>query len=380
EGKDVKLIDLVNLVRPVPTQRNATALQQLVAGTLRNTATWEAKLSQAGEDETDKAAAKATAWTELLRTGKLGYMALLRNLRNLLETDLAEDDFALLLAQLTDERAIRRSLQFPFRFLSAYAEVEKLKRNESGNNQRSKPLRFLSRVRVEEQSWEKQTRVQRVLEALELAVNVSVKNLPELTGKTAILTDNSGSMRGDSGGSSAVAAMSKRTTADIANLFAVLFRQRCEKTYIGLFGDRLVDGDFNPRGGVFENFSRINRRGGTCGPGTETGIFHFFERLLAQKEMVDRIVIFSDMQIGKRCSWYTNEGRRGSDFMALYERYRKLNPAVRVYSVDLRGYGTTVFKNGEYKIAGWSDKIFEIMDRCEQDPRAMLTAIRSVEL
>ena len=66
--------------------------------------------------------------------------------------------------------------------------------------------------------------------------------------------------------------------------------------------------------------------------------------------------------------------------MKLYQKYRAINPDVRLYSIDLRGYGTTVFANGEYKITGWSDKIFEIMDRCEQDPRAMLNAVRTVEL
>jgi len=83
-NKEVKLIDLVNLVRPVPTQRNATALQQLVDGTLRNTDTWEAKLSRAGAQVQgeDKETVKTAAWSELIQSGKLGYMALLRNLRN----------------------------------------------------------------------------------------------------------------------------------------------------------------------------------------------------------------------------------------------------------------------------------------------------------
>lgn len=381
QGKEIKLIDVVNLVRPVPTQRNAKALQQLVAGTLRNTDTWEAKLSEAGSATENKQEAKSAAWAELLRGGKLGYMALLRNLRNLLEADLTEADFGQLLAQLTDEKSIKRSLQFPFRFLSAYAEVEKLGKENPVSKDGNKPFTFLRRFLPGDPTPVDQSdRMNGVLQALEFAVNVSVKNLPDMPGKTAILTDNSGSMRGDAGGASAVSAMSKRTTADIANLFSVLFRQRCESTYIGLFGDRLIDGEVNPQLGVFENFQRLNRQAAKCGPGTETGIFLFFERLVAQREMVDRIIIFSDMQIGTGCSWYTTDGKRGNDFMALYQKYRKINPAVRVYSVDLRGYGSTVFKNGEYKISGWSDKIFEVMDRCEQDPTAMLSAIRAVEL
>lgn len=364
-NKGVKLVDLVNLVRPVPTQRNAKALQQLVEGTLRNTDTWEAKLSQAGTQVQgeDKEQEKTAAWSELIREGKLGYMALLRNLRNLLQANLTAEDFGRVIDLLTNERAILKSMQFPFRFLSAYAEVEKLLT--------AKEINFEA---------EDNDRVRQTLTALEAAVNVSVQNLPLLAGKTVILTDNSGSMGGDAGGSSAVSAMSKRTTANIANLFAVLFRQRCENTYVGLFGDRLIHGDLDRAKGVFENFKTLNTQAGKCGPGTEAGIFEAFENLIKQKEMVARIVIFSDMQIGDKCNWFDTKGRHGSDFMKLYKKYRAINPDVRLYSIDLRGYGTTVFANGEYKIAGWSDKIFEIMDRCEQDPQALLNAVRAVEL
>lgn len=388
--KAIKLIDMVNLVRPVPTQRNATALQQLVEGTLRNVDTWEAKLSQAGTQVQgeDKEQAKTEAWAEMIREGKLGYMALLRNLRNLLQAGLQDAEFTQVIAQLTDERAIRKSLQFPFRFLSAYAEIEPLLEEkplkETGAT--AIPFRKLASLMgaetedaVAQVNERFQTRVMEVLDGLEKAVNVSVANLPVLSGKTAVLTDNSGSMRGDAGGASAVSALSKRTTADIANLFAVLCAQRYAQTYIGLFGDRLIDGEITSDS-VFANFKHVNKQALACGPGTETGIFDFFKRIIKARQIIDRVVIFSDMQIGNRCSWFTTGGQRGTDFMKLYEQYREINPDVRVYSIDLRGYGTTVFKEGEYKIAGWSDKIFEIMDRCEQDPQALLTTIRQYDL
>jgi len=78
--KSVKLVDVVNLVHPKATDRNATALKELVADTLKSTDTWEAKLTQAGQTATtdaDKAERKAAVWTELIREGKLGYFALI---------------------------------------------------------------------------------------------------------------------------------------------------------------------------------------------------------------------------------------------------------------------------------------------------------------
>ena len=49
ENKSVKLVDLVNLVHPFPNEKNADALKALVAGELKSTGTWEAKLTQAGQ-------------------------------------------------------------------------------------------------------------------------------------------------------------------------------------------------------------------------------------------------------------------------------------------------------------------------------------------
>ena len=65
ENRSIKLVDIVNLVHPQPTDRNREALKQLVEGTLRSTETWESKISQAGQQaETmdDKAELKAEAW------------------------------------------------------------------------------------------------------------------------------------------------------------------------------------------------------------------------------------------------------------------------------------------------------------------------------
>ena len=373
ENNAVKLVDLVNMIHPKPTEKNAEALASLVAGTLRNKNTWEAKLTEAGKNAKnaeEKAIAKRASWEDLILSKRLGYMAMLRNLRNILEAKVSEEAFEKLIAYISNENAVRNSKQFPFRFLSAYAEIDKLKGDSKGAKGKL----------VFEKDNANDDRILRVLIALEEAINVSVRNLPLLEGETVILSDNSGSMRGDAGGSSAISAMSKRTSADIANLFAALYWGRCDNTLVGLFGDRLVMPKMDRSKGVFENFKTVAKAGGTCGPGTEAGIFHMFEQLIKEKRKVARIVIFSDMQIGKGCGWFDTKGRRGPDFHKLYEKYLKINPNVKVYSVDLRGYGTTVFKDNVFKIAGWSEKIFNIMELLEQDPKALMNEIENVEL
>lgn len=222
--------------------------------------------------------------------------------------------------------------------------------------------------------------INKILDALEIAINQSIANLPELPGKTVIASDNSGSMHGDGGGGSAVSANSNVTSADIANLFAVMYWMKSEDTLVALFGDRLVHPNLDRKKGLFENYKIVSAAGRTCGGGTETGIFHLFDKLIESKQHVDRIVVFSDCQIGTGCAWYDTGHRKGNDFNKLFEEYRKINPNFNMYSVTLRSYGNTVFGDRIIKIAGWSEKIFEIMRFQEQDKNALISRIESVVL
>lgn len=120
-------MDVVNICHPKPTLGNAEAIRLLVAYALRSEGTWESALTRAGqqaESAEQKAELKLAAWTGLVRTRKIAYFALLRNLRNILEQapELLEDVCAL----LVDERLILRSRVLPFRFVTAVNEVQKL--------------------------------------------------------------------------------------------------------------------------------------------------------------------------------------------------------------------------------------------------------------
>ena len=128
EGRAIKLVDVVNLVHPEPTDWNREALEQLVKGTLRSTETWESKLTQAGQQATygeDKAEMKAEAWAEMVWSRKIGYMALVRNLRNIIQD--APEVVGEACEMLVKPELVRKSRLLPFRFLTARDELEKLK-------------------------------------------------------------------------------------------------------------------------------------------------------------------------------------------------------------------------------------------------------------
>lgn len=357
ESKTVKLIDVVNLVHPkANNEKTAAALKSLVNGTLKNSETWESKKSAGGST--------SEVFNELIDEGKLGYMALLRNLRNIAQSG----DAALIQKaanEIRDEQAVLKSKQLPFRFLSAFEALE-------GMSTAPKKIAF-----------EKDIDGAALLrQAVEDALLVSIRNIPLLSGKTLILSDNSGSMHGDGGGGSLTSAYSARTTANIANLFAALYWMRADNTAVGLFGDTLKSPKLDRTKGVLENYKTVARVGASVGGGTEAGIFDAFKVLIKTKDLVDRIVIFSDCQVGEGCAWYDTAGNRADNFNKLLVKYMEINPTVKIYTINLKGYSNEMTpQNAQVmKLSGWSDKIFDIMERNEVVPGVMVAEVERISL
>uniref|UniRef100_A0A8C9PQQ8 Telomerase associated protein 1 n=1 Tax=Spermophilus dauricus TaxID=99837 RepID=A0A8C9PQQ8_SPEDA len=80
--------------------------------------TWERELSLRGN--------KASVWEELIDNGKLPFMAMLRNLCNLLRVGISARHHRLILQRLQHEKSVINSRQFPFRFLNAHDSIDNL--------------------------------------------------------------------------------------------------------------------------------------------------------------------------------------------------------------------------------------------------------------
>ena len=104
----IKLRDVMFMVHPKPKDTEQAAIwKQLVDGTLTSPDTWEVALSSGAD--------KKATWERLLAEGKLGYIALLMNLRNMSEVGV---NSTLVEAALRNGAA--KSMALPFRFISAY--------------------------------------------------------------------------------------------------------------------------------------------------------------------------------------------------------------------------------------------------------------------
>jgi len=320
--KMYNLVDVVNLVHPVPTERNKAALESLVKGELKNTQTWESMLSQAGqmaESEEDLTKLKADAWSELISTRKVGYFALLRNLRNIITQAPSAVKSACEL--LVDEKMIKNSRVLPFRFSTDYEEISKLGSSKE---------------------------VRDVLVAINQALDISVCNVPKFDGETLVVMDVSGSM---SGRPSEIASLFGAILAKVNNCDVMTFSTSAQYKQYNLMDSVLtIRSSFRYSGGG-TNFKAI------------------FEK--ANKKY-DRVIILSDMQ-----GWmgYTTPA---SEF-AQYKKKYNANPYV--YSWDLAGLGTLQFpEQNVFALAGFSDKVFDIMKMMELDKKAPYNEIKAIKL
>jgi len=349
-GKEVSLIDLMRLTHPKVSQKNAEAYERLVYGKDLS----DLYTSKILDREKSKGGDKGQAIIETIEANgeKMPIMNLLRNLKDIIVFAPEKVDFAISL--LTDKKKIENSRLLPFRFASAYAEVEKLK---GGCSSGSSEVVFEG-----EKISSSKDAVSKILAAIEKALKLSCKNIPVFKGNTAILIDHSGSMRGDISGGSLVSTFSSVTTSLIADVFAALMLNSQKNAYVGLFGDRLVSVDIDRKKGIFDNIKKTKSLGDTCGGATENGLYHFLQDVIKNKKNVDNFIIFSDMVIGDgRCWDYSSNA---GNFHELFKEFKKVNPKCNVVSVDLRQTGGTTVFNGKYgvhQVSGWSDKIFDVM-------------------
>ena len=214
----------------------------------------------------------AEAWTAVIPS--MGYMALLRNLRNFDQAGVPDHVAEQVAARLADPAQVAASRQLPMRFLSAYRAAPSLR-----------------------WAW-----------ALEQALQHSLAAVPALPGRTLVLVDRSGSMFGP------VSGRSRLSRADAAAVFGAALAVRAARADLVQFGTGSAPVAFRR----VEAVLRVVERFGNLG-GTQTA-----EAVRRHYRGHDRVVIVTDEQAA--FDW------RGSDPTA------QVPQPVPVYTWNLAGY------------------------------------------
>lgn len=306
---EVKLKDILCLTHPKAKNEEQNELfKRILEDRMKTPETWETILSAKGNN--------AETWGYLIENNLVGYMALLRNLRNIVNAKPYNMDKVFEI--IRSEERVRKSKQLPFRFYSAYKSIKDDKICE-----------------------------EKAYEALEDAIKHSVKNIKKLKGRTLIAADVSGSMN------FTISYRSNIKCSEIAVVMLAIANYICEDAITVTFDDSLVLYDLDKDKGILKNAESIYVGGGW------TDLTLPIKYLLNQKIKVDRIIMLSDNEINAGYS---------RTCQAWVDKYRKdINPDLWVHSIDMQGYGTQQFIGEKTNIlAGWDEKVLEFIPRVEE--------------
>lgn len=332
KDKDPSLADLMNLVHPVGNHLNRGALAALAMNVLKVENTWEAELSAAGQT----GSSKADVWRKLLANDDLGYLALLRNIRNIVETN----DAVLInaaLERISNGQAIKKALILPFQLLTAYNQ---LKIDLAYNP-------YLGKV----------------MQALTTAVDTAVSNVKAFPGRTVVVMDCSGSMRSGRG-------VDGQTVAQIASLFSSVLLKANPGAEFVMFDDR---GRYIP---VNTDQSVVKLKNDIDTAFTGGGTNHA-AAVTALRSKYDFIVWLSDEQ-----GWANGRSITNSAAAALAVYNQRFNASPTVFSFNLNSQdGTMQFPESQVvALAGWSFKTLDLLAAIQRGGDFMVAALKSIDL
>ena len=351
------IIDMSNLVHPNSSLSKAVitvdgkqmkALDAIMQGITVSADTWEVANSEAGqivakavkEGKLDKveaekvlAEAKNDNWETLLTEGKLGILAALRNIRNMMKNPRPEVITALC-NLLSNPETIKKGMIMPYQMDLAYEVLEQEFYNDPNK--------------------------EAVQTALEKGLELAIPNLTSaLPGKTLVMIDCSGSMRTNCyQGNTRI----RSTVCKKAGLLAAIVAKATNADVIR-FGSSASYINYNASESVFtlgHAFSYANMGG--------TNIASAFECARRAGKAYDRIILLSDNEANYGCT------RRA------YQNYIHDVCSPYIYAIDLAAYGTAPLKNSD-KVSyyyGYGYKLFDDIAASEFNPNAHIDAVRKV--
>ncbi len=340
--KSLKLRDVLRITHPKPRSKEQELLfHKILNNTLETPYTWETELSAKGNTK--------EVWDQLIASGRVGYMALLRNLRNIVR---CSADLTPVLQTLSDPALIRKSRQLPFRYFSAYRTLT-----------------------------EEQLMTPPIHRCLETALTLSIGNMETIPGRTLIAIDRSGSMEYP------VSANSTVRCCDIGTLLGVMASRICEDATVCYFDCSTPYSSFKEtrkgyriaRYGKFDSILAACNKDFAFGGDTDLSLpmkYALKDDPSAAIRPFDRIIYFSDNEC--------NSSFRGlyKTVQGLAEEYRRLyNQKFWVHGVDLQGYGTQQFCGNRFNlIAGWGDTVLPFILLAEKGITTLTDTISAFPL
>lgn len=318
DSHDYNMFDLINI-----THAHSDAIDAYKTGTLTKADTWEQKISASTSAEE-----KDDNWKELVEGEKLGYLALLRNLRNICATKWATKEWLewYVVPELTNEFKIKNSLVFPYQIYCAYKNIPQCPIN--------------------------------IVEALDYAFRVAVGNMPELAGNSLVVLDVSGSM------DDRISAKSNMSIKEVGAVYAAaIYLMNADSEFIK-FGDKAKFSAYNRNANIFEVIKDMQAND-KLGYGTNiSAVWDEFDK------HYNRIFLISDMQVMDESNYwgwsrYSNNTSAVKQMNQYFGEYGQSH----VYSFDMGHYRTQISNpksNNLHYITALNDQVFKFIGLLER--------------
>jgi len=342
-GNDPSLVDIVKMVHPKPGSKSREALYGYLLGRDHDASAlpevvrqYEAYKAGASTEVPDvpfqmltSLPLDAAAWKAIARNGS--WQMTRMNLNTFARHGVLEDSqmVKLIANKLADPELVQRARALPYQLLTAFAMA-------SASVPRA------------------------ILQALEAALEISVRNVPEIQGKTYVFVDISGSMQAPvtgyrNGSTSAVRCV------DVAALVAAAVLRKNPDAEVIPFHDQVVRTRLNSRDTVMTNAEKLARL-----PSGGTDCSAPMAELNRRKAAADTVIYVLDNE-----SWIdTSPGswRNGTRTMREWAQVKARSPKARMVCIDIQPYGSTQApdRSDILNIGGFSDAVFTVISRFTQ--------------
>ena len=196
-----------------------------------------------------------------------------------------------------------------------------------------------------------------VCEALQDAMEIATRNVPEIPGKVYLFPDVSGSMHTPvtgyrKGSTSAVRCI------DIAALVAATVLRKNPRAEVIPFESDVVQIRLNPRDSVMTNAEKLAKL--PCGGTNCSAPLAFLNKRSAQGDLV---IYVSDNESWVDAPHYGRWGGSATATMKEWSNFRNRNREARMVCIDVQPYATVQAKERRdiLNIGGFSDQVFDLI-------------------
>ncbi len=335
-GNDPSLADIIKMVHPKPSTAGRRALYGYLLGRpydvdalptcVAHYEAYKAGLSKEAPNVSFQLLTSlnldAAAWRSIARNAS--WQMTRMNLNTFARHGVFDEPamIRLIAERLADPAEVRRARVFPYQLMVAMGRVGK-----------DVP--------------------QRVKDALRAAMDIALRNVPELPGQVYILPDISGSMHSPVTGYRKGATSSLRCIDVAALISAALLRVNPGAEVIP-FSDRVSGCRLSAEDSVMTNARTL---AGLPSGGTQCAAP--LRELNRRGAKGDLVIFVSDNE-----SWISDQPRWGNTgVMKEWARYKRRNPAAKMVCIDIQPYSTTQAPERAdiINIGGFSDAVFTLI-------------------